>query len=139
MPTRIDSLNKGLSTLQFQSLSVDPSNSNVVQGGTQDNGTWQTTGNPVKWAETMIGDGGQSGFDVVNRQFRFHTFAGQQVDVNFSGGDTADWNWMSDPFFIAGSDPLPLSTCRSSPIRKRAARCSSASATSGGRQRTGSD
>ena len=63
VPTLIESLNKGLSTLQFQSLSVDPSNANVVQGGTQDNGTWQTTGNPVKWTETMIGDGGQSGFE----------------------------------------------------------------------------
>jgi hypothetical protein len=106
VPTRIDSLNKGLSTLQFQSLSVDPSNSNIVQGGTQDNGTWQTTGNTVKWTETMVGDGGQSGFDVANQQFRFHTFAGQQVDVNFAGGEVADWNWMSDPFFIAGSDPF---------------------------------
>ena len=105
VPTLITSLNKGLTTLQFQSLSFDPSNVNVLQGGTQDNGTWQTTGSPVKWTETMIGDGGQSGFDVLNRQFRFHTFAGQQVDVNFSGGETGDWNWMSDPFFIAGSDP----------------------------------
>ena len=55
---------RGLSTLQFQSLSVSPHNVNIVQGGTQDNGTWQSTGNPVKWINTMIGDGGQSGFDV---------------------------------------------------------------------------
>ena len=45
---------------------------------------------------------------------------------------------MSDPFLRAPI-LLPLSTCRSSPIRRRAARCSSASATSGGRRRTGSD
>ena len=47
------------------SLSVSPFNVNVLQGGTQDNGTWQTPGNPVKWENTMIGDGGQSGFDVA--------------------------------------------------------------------------
>jgi hypothetical protein len=99
VPTGIESMNKGLSTLQFQSLSFSPHNVNIVQGGTQDNGTWQTTGNPVKWTETMIGDGGQSGFDVANPHFRFHTYAGQQMDVNFSDGDTGDWNWIGDPLF----------------------------------------
>jgi hypothetical protein len=67
-------LNKGYSTLQFQSLSVSPFNSNLLQGGTQDNGTWQTQGNPSKWENTMIGDGGQSGFDAKDPSFRFHTF-----------------------------------------------------------------
>ena len=94
-------MNQGLPTLQFQSLSVSPFNANIVQGGTQDNGTWETAGNPTKWNNTMIGDGGQSGFDAVNRAFRFHTFFDAQPDVNFSNGDIADWNWMGDPFFIA--------------------------------------
>jgi hypothetical protein len=70
-----------------------------VQGGTQDNGTWETHGNPIHWPNTMIGDGGQSGFDAVIDSFRFHTYFAQQVDVNFSNGDTADWNWISDPLF----------------------------------------
>ena len=65
-----------MTTLQFQSLSVDPRNANVLQGGTQDNGTWQTEGNPVVWENTMIGDGGQSGFDVAIPEFRFHNFTG---------------------------------------------------------------
>ena len=38
------SINRGLSTLQFQSLSVSPFDHRIVQGGTQDNGTFQTTG-----------------------------------------------------------------------------------------------
>ena len=99
VPAKLDSMNKGLSTLQFQSLSVSPHNVNVVQGGTQDNGTWQSTGNPVRWVNTMIGDGGQSGFDVANPDFRFHTFFDASPDVNFSGGDTADWNWIGDPIY----------------------------------------
>ena len=38
-------LNKGLPTLQFQSLSVDPKNpQNSLQGGTQDNGTFEYKG-----------------------------------------------------------------------------------------------
>ena len=47
VPTKLEGMNKGLSTLQFQSLSVSPFNVNLLQGGTQDNGTWQTPGNPV--------------------------------------------------------------------------------------------
>ena len=102
VPSKLESLNRGLSTLQFQSLSVSPFNVNIVQGGTQDNGTWQSTGNPVKWINTMIGDGGQSGFDVGNPDFRFHTFFDASPDVNFSGGDMADWNWIGDPIFGTG-------------------------------------
>jgi hypothetical protein len=100
IPTQLQSMNQGLTSLQFQSVSVSPFNSNVVQGGTQDNGTWQTPGNPVKWENTMIGDGGQSGFDIANPVFRFHTFYDAQPDVNFSSGDMADWNWIGDPFFF---------------------------------------
>jgi hypothetical protein len=100
VPTEIDSMNKGLTTLQFQSLSVNPFDSNDLQGGTQDNGTWESYDNQVKWVNTMIGDGGQSGFDIANRAFRFHTFFDAQVDVNFSSGQTIDWNWIADPLFL---------------------------------------
>ncbi|UCC64117.1 MAG: exo-alpha-sialidase, partial [Anaerolineae bacterium] len=99
VPSKLESMNKGLSTLQFLSLSVSPHNVNLLQGGTQDNGTWQTPGNPAKWENTMIGDGGQSGFDIADRNFRFHTFYDASPDVNFSGGDIADWNWIGDPIF----------------------------------------
>jgi hypothetical protein len=102
VPTKLESMNKGLTTLQFMSLSISPFNANIVQGGTQDNGTWQTDGNPTKWLNTMIGDGGQSGFDAVNPAFRFHTFYDASPDVNFSNGDMADWNWISDPIFGTG-------------------------------------
>ena len=102
VPTELVSLNKGLTTLQFQSLSVSPFNVNILQGGTQDNGTWQTPGNPVKWENTMIGDGGQSGFDAAEPRFRFHTFFNATPDVNFSDGDIADWNWIADQIFFGG-------------------------------------
>ena len=44
VPKVLHSLNTGLSTLQFQSLSVAPDNANHLQGGTQDNGTFERTG-----------------------------------------------------------------------------------------------
>jgi len=102
VPTKLTSINKGLTTLQFQSLSVNPFNSNDVQGGTQDNGTWETTANPSQWNQTIFGDGGLSGFDFENPQFRMHTYAGPEPDVNFSGGRTSDWNFIGDSFFISG-------------------------------------
>ena len=47
----------------------------MLQGGTQDNGTWENRG-PVLWENTIIGDGGMSGFDVGIPEFRFHTYTG---------------------------------------------------------------
>jgi hypothetical protein len=99
IPTKLEGINNGLTTLQFQSLSVNPFDVNDLQGGTQDNGTWENYNNPVKWQNTMIGDGGQSGFDVVDPHFRFHNFFEASPDVNFSDGATIDWNWIADPIF----------------------------------------
>lgn len=100
VPTRLTGINKGLTTLQFQSLSVSPFDSDELQGGTQDNGTWENYGKTAKWLNTMIGDGGQSGFDVADRHFRFHNFYGASPDVNFSDGAVEDWNWIADPIFF---------------------------------------
>ncbi len=108
IPSELQSMNKGLSTLQFQSLSVSPKNPNVLQGGTQDNGTWQTNGNPVKWENTMIGDGGQSGFDVAIPEFRFHNFTGASPDVNFDNGDFEKWIWTGDPLGQAAEFYAPV-------------------------------
>ena len=95
IPERLQSLNNGLNTLQFQSLSISPHNNRIRQGGTQDNGTWETNGDKVTWRNTMIGDGGQSGFDVALPEFRFHTFTGTAIDVNFDNGDIDKWIWVS--------------------------------------------
>jgi len=102
VPSELTSVNKGLTTLQFQALSVNPFNSDDVQGGTQDNGTWETTANPSHWNQTIFGDGGLNGFDFTNPQFRMHTYAGPEPDVNFSGGQLSDWNFIGDSFFESG-------------------------------------
>src|SRR5438477_730506 len=99
-PTTWTSLNNGLQTLQFQSLSVNPANAKDVQGGTQDNGTFETTGSSVTWPQTIFGDGGLSGFDTTNPAFRFHTYFDAQVDVNFNSGAPPNWDWIADSLFI---------------------------------------
>src|SRR4029077_11848781 len=87
VPTYLFNLNKGLSTLQFQSLSVAPDNPKHVQGGTQDNGTLETYGSAVTWPQIIYGDGGQSGFSATNSSLRFNSFSGAFHDVNFENGD----------------------------------------------------
>ncbi|GAC1505711.1 MAG: exo-alpha-sialidase [Candidatus Dormibacteraceae bacterium] len=99
VPTLLTGINKGLTTLQFQSLSVSPFDSKELQGGTQDNGTWENYGEKSRWLNTIIGDGGQSGFDVANPHFRFHNFYNASAEVNFSDGAMDDWNWIADPIF----------------------------------------
>jgi hypothetical protein len=104
VPTQLQGINRGVSTLQFYSLSVSPFDSTLLQGGTQDNGTWQSTNTPGLFRNTIFGDGGQSGFDAKNPAFRFHTYFVAQVDVNFMNGQTSDWNSIADPIVGTGGE-----------------------------------
>jgi hypothetical protein len=97
VPSQLFSLNTGLSTLQFQSLSVAADNARHVQGGTQDNGTFESTGSNTTWPQIIYGDGGQSGFSATNSSRRFNTFTGQANDANFQNGDPAKWVIISAP------------------------------------------
>lgn len=97
VPTRLESMNDGLSTLQFQSVSVDPTNPGNLLGGTQDNGTFITNGSDIIWRQTMWGDGGQSGFDTLLKTFRLHTYYSATPEVNFNNGRITDWHWVGDP------------------------------------------
>jgi hypothetical protein len=99
VPTYLYNLNKGLSTLQFQSLSVAADNAKHLQGGTQDNGTFETYGSSVIWPQIIYGDGGQSGFDVGNSAHRFNTFFSRFTDANFQNGDPSKWVVISAPLF----------------------------------------
>jgi hypothetical protein len=99
IPSRLEGINDGLSTLQWIKVKASPHNPQLLTGGTQDNGTWETPGNPVKWENTMIGDGGWNGFDVANPDFRFHSFFDNSPEVNFEGGNIATWIWIADPLF----------------------------------------
>ena len=108
IPERLEGINGGLGTLQFQSLSVSPHNVKILQGGTQDNGTWEGKNYQKEWKNTMIGDGGQSGFDVAIPSFRFHNFTGASPDVNFENGDFEAWIWTGDPLQTGGEFYAPV-------------------------------
>jgi hypothetical protein len=113
VPATITSMNAGLETLQYQSLSVNVHAANDIMGGTQDNGTHASnpTGpfNPDTWFVTIFGDGGQSGVNNApggNTETRMHTFFSaqglSQIDVTFHGTHPTipsemGWNWIGDP------------------------------------------
>ncbi|MEV1145832.1 exo-alpha-sialidase [Micromonospora sp. NPDC049799] len=99
IPSKLEGVNKGMTTLQFISLSVSPHDVNLLQGGTQDNGTWENKGQRKRWVNTMIGDGGASGFDVAKPEFRFHTFYDATPEVNFNNGDIGSWISVYDGVF----------------------------------------
>jgi hypothetical protein len=108
VPTTIVTMNNGLSTLAFQSLSVNvKSPFNDIMGGTQDNGTQAFSFG--SWFVTIFGDGGQSGIDPVNTNNRFHTFFDAQIDVNAHGTDEHHWDWVSDTFFVGAGASEPRS------------------------------
>jgi hypothetical protein len=98
IPTSITSLNDGLQTLQYQSLSLDPNAPlSTLLGGTQDNGTHAfENGN---WLVSVFGDGGQSGISKFNSNIRFHNYFEASPDVNFHGANEVWWDWIGDPLF----------------------------------------
>jgi hypothetical protein len=111
VPTTIGTMNNGLGTLQYQSLSFNPNATNDIMGGTQDNGTHAF--NSGSWFVTVFGDGGQSGIDVGNPNVGMHTFFSapglSQIDVTFRGRaqttfSEEGWNWIGDPPSFSGEN-----------------------------------
>ena len=98
VPTSNREVNKGLQNLQFGSVSVQ---NGIVQGGTQDNGTWESD-SAGGWAESVGGDGGQSAFNAADSNIRYHTYYSSQMDVNFRGADPKGWDWIADPLLASG-------------------------------------
>jgi hypothetical protein len=101
VPTRLTHLNRGLSTLQFQSLSYDPNHSGQLQGGTQDNGTFQSRSTNT-WPQMIYGDGGQSGYSTTDSALRFNSFTSTSHDLNFQNGHPLKWVIGSAPIVISG-------------------------------------
>jgi hypothetical protein len=106
IPVHTTSLNAGLSTLQFQSVTVNPKAPTTdLIGGTQDNGSWAFNGqsdNGTSSLETVGGDGGQTAIDYGNSNIRFHMYYNAAGDVDFNGNDPAGWDWMADPLYNSG-------------------------------------
>ena len=103
IPTVLTPLNAGLGTLQMNQISVNPdSPANDALTGTQDNGTLAYSGSRT-WILPLTGDGGDNGYDALDRNIHFHMYTNGQLDVNYNGNDPASWLWIGDKLtFFSG-------------------------------------
>jgi len=118
VPRRIHFMNKGLQTLQFYNIAVDPANPlRRLIGGLQDNSTiWQDgTGDPRVWKTLFpFGDGtSASGFHPTRSEVLFASFQSNRFFTNFRNGDQSWWVRTDDPIRTSGErDTITQSTGR---------------------------
>jgi photosystem II stability/assembly factor-like uncharacterized protein len=91
-------LNATLTLTQFYRMTSDPSNSNHLLGGTQDNGTQRTTGT-INWAAAFGGDGGEVCFNVANPLYMLGETQNNGVRRSTDGGVS----WASATGGLSGS------------------------------------
>ena len=106
VPSRLYFLNRGLQTLQFYNVALDPrAPLQRMLGGLQDNGTiWQDgTGVPGVWTSVFpFGDGtSASGFHPSRAGVLFASFQSNRYFVNFANGDLVRWLRIDDPIRAA--------------------------------------
>lgn len=106
VPSKITFLNKGLQTLQFYNVSIDP-NAPLTRliGGLQDNSTiWQDgTGDFSVWKTLFgFGDGTSAcGFHPTRSDILFASFQSNNYFTNFHNGDSTRWVRTGDPIRVA--------------------------------------
>ena len=134
VPHKLIPMNKGLATLQFQSLSTSV-DGKVIQGGTQDNGTLGRRLSQ-QWPMIIYGDGGNSGVNAANSKLRVNTFTGQAHDANFNNGNPKSWVVIGGPIANSPEGAAFYPPLLPTPTRRWRDRSSRARRASGGR-RTG--
>lgn len=101
VPQRLFFLNKGLQTMQFYNVAVDPQDSRRLIGGLQDNSTiWHDgAGDPRVWKPLFnFGDGtSASGFHPSRSSVQFASFQSNRFFVNFRSADQSMWVRTDDP------------------------------------------
>ena len=118
VPTRLYFLNKGLQTMQFYNIALDPRDPlGRMIGGLQDNSTiWRDgTGDPQVWKTLFpFGDGtSASGFHPARSDVLFASFQSNRFFTNFRNGDPARWVRTDDPIVTSNErDTITASTGR---------------------------
>jgi len=79
-------LNRTLSTLQYQSADYDPTNSNLLQGGCQDNNKQYSTNGGNDWIQRTTGDGGYTVIDPVNTNYVYGQYVQGSIQRSLNSG-----------------------------------------------------
>lgn len=110
IPERLEPINKGLRTLHFYQIEYNKANPDIITGGTQDNGSWETLGGDT-WLNTNIADGGHNAYDALggNPDFRMTAWQQGQLEVSFTPQNQTDVTWVSDTMFVFyGNEAVPF-------------------------------
>jgi hypothetical protein len=110
IPERLEPINKGLRTLHFYQIEYNKANPDIIAGGTQDNGSWETVGGDT-WLNTNIADGGHNAYDALggNPAFRLTAWQQGQLEVSFTPQNQTDITWVSDTMFVFyGNELVPF-------------------------------
>ncbi len=107
VPQRIYFLNRGLQTMQFYNVALDPHDPlRRLMGGLQDNGTiWLDGAGPAGvWKEVFpFGDGtSASGFHPERAGVLFASFQSSRYFTNFRNGSLLFWARTDDPITTSG-------------------------------------
>jgi hypothetical protein len=107
VPSRLFFMNRGLQTLQFYNVAVDPRDPlRRLIGGLQDNSTiWQDgTADPRVWKSLFpFGDGtSASGFHPARPEVLFASFQSNRFFTNFRNGESGRWVRTDDRIRASG-------------------------------------
>jgi hypothetical protein len=97
VPERLTPINKGLRTLHFYQIDYNKANPDIITGGTQDNGSWETVGGDT-WLNTNIADGGHNAYDALggDPNFRMTAWQSGSILASFTPQDQVDVVWIAD-------------------------------------------
>lgn len=98
-------LNSNLNLTQFYRIATDPVSSNVVLGGSQDNGTMIRSSNNPVWNGVVGGDGNAVAFHPLNHLHVMGYAAGQSPYYSTNGGANYQ-SWNSQSVGLTGSSPF---------------------------------
>jgi photosystem II stability/assembly factor-like uncharacterized protein len=82
------SCNSNLQITQFYAVGIDPSNSSLTYGGTQDNGTERNLSSRISWDEIYSGDGGYVTIDPRNSNVIYGEYVNGALAKSTDGGDS---------------------------------------------------
>ena len=119
VPTKMTTLNNGLSTLQFQSAVRERATARPDRRHAGQRHLARLAGASSTWNQTIYGDGGVAGFDSQNPSIMLNEFYDQASDVNFENGDPSAWVIASAPVLQLGRGLGVLQATARRPGRRR--------------------
>jgi hypothetical protein len=96
VPQLLQSINKGINTLAFYSVSANPNRPGEYAGGTQDNGSWMRQPGTQTWIETFIADGASNSFDSADPDYSTLSWQSGAIAANRHPRNQQTPFWIAD-------------------------------------------